>query len=305
MDGEERDKALGAVLHDAWAPSRGAGSRLRRAHAGWDGAPLRTLRSLWLAVLFPRNSRMNHFLVHRALPGKATLVFAKSRLRNLAKHRKQIVTQAPRHGPYLRSTCACAAAQEHQAKGTLLAIGVAIPFIPLIPVSYCFINRDAGDEGDGPLQVGESCLDLSSLWRAPRQSAKNPFFCPDLRRCHILVPLSGGNEAQSGRDGQASKPLWGCRQDAAKRLPHRVQGPNPLARSTSLVFVLSPFSVLTLCFTYPHYLPRFALGALIRPGGTISLAVPSFSLDHGTEPRSVWGACIPRLTPRKTHDRPV
>jgi len=200
------------------------------------------------------------FWVHRALPGKATLVFAKSRLRNLAKHRKQIVTQAPRHGPYLRSTCARAAAQEHQAKGTLLAIGVAIPFIPLIPVSYCFINRDAGDEGDGPLQVGESCLDLSSLWRAPRQSAKNPFFCPDLRRCHILVPLSGGNEAQSGRDGQASKPLRGCRQDAAKRLPHPVQGPNPLARSTRLVFVLSPFSVLTLCFSYPPYLPRFALG---------------------------------------------
>ena len=113
------------------------------------------------------------FKVHRALPGKATLVFAKSRLRNLAKHRKQIVTQAPRHGPYLRSTCACAAAQGHLAKGTLLAIGVAIPFIPLIPVSYCFINRDAGDEGDGPLQVGESCLDLSGLRRAPRQSAKN------------------------------------------------------------------------------------------------------------------------------------
>ena len=111
--------------------------------------------------------------VHRALPGKATLVFAKSWLRNLAKHRKQIVTQAPRHGPYLRSTCACAAAQEHQDKGTLLAIGVAIPFIPLIPVSYCFINRDAGDEGDWPLQVGESCLDLPGLWRAPRQSAKN------------------------------------------------------------------------------------------------------------------------------------
>ncbi len=125
------------------------------------------------------------FLVHRALPGKATLVFAKSRLRNLARHRKQIVTQAPRHGPYLRSTCACAAAQGHQAKGTLLAIGVAIPFIPLIPVSYCFINRDAGDEGDGPLQVGESCLDLAGLWRAPRQSAKNLCFGSHPRRFRV------------------------------------------------------------------------------------------------------------------------
>ena len=104
------------------------------------------------------------------MPGKVALTSARSQHRNEARNRKQNTIQVPRQELSLRGTFACVVAEAHQAKGAVLAIGVNIP---LIPVSYCFIDRDARDEGEGPLRVGKPCPDLHAPDSPPAKTRRS------------------------------------------------------------------------------------------------------------------------------------